>query len=93
MGTEHSPVCARANSDYSRGAAHKSVAFYETTPFRVVIPGGRHPRRLYRPIRIAQHSPVCAPTERPAACGSRATRGRCGALMTVVAAMPQCKPL
>jgi hypothetical protein len=34
MGTEHSPVCARANSDYSRDAAHKSVA----TPFRVQSP-------------------------------------------------------
>jgi hypothetical protein len=38
MGTEHSPVCARANSDYSRDAAHKSVAFYETTSFRVQSP-------------------------------------------------------
>jgi hypothetical protein len=38
MGTEHSPVCARANSDYSRDAAHKSVALHETTRFRVQSP-------------------------------------------------------
>ncbi len=42
MGTEHSPVCARANSDYSRDAAHKSVAFYETTPIQGTVSDCHH---------------------------------------------------